>query len=370
LQRKDIRFRPLSERPNKVSIPRDMVDPDSEPAAVVLDRHGVALERISGAILRARGNSLPVILAFGAHAIKNGLGPLLIRLIEEDHLTHLATNGAGVIHDWELAYQGATSEDVRANLADGSFGIWEETGALLNLALAIGAYRDLGYGESVGAMVEGESLLVPAVGELEEAAARGITPGAESAAAAALVLLGLIRSYGIRAGTMSIPHPFKSYGLQAAAYRQGTPFTGHPMFGHDIIYCHPYNRGAAVGICAERDFLTFAGGVSRLGGGMYLSVGSAVMSPMIFEKSLSMARNIARQRGEKIEGFDVVVVDLKASSWDWSRNGEPPPSHPDYYLRYLKTFGRTGGELTYLTMDNRDFFLGLHHFLKHHGERS
>ena len=260
--------------------------------------------------------------------------------------------------------EGATSEDVRANLADGRFGIWEETGAFLNLALAVGAYRGLGYGEAVGAMVEEESIDVPATTELEEAIVRGVAPGQETTAAAAATLLELIRAGSIRVGAMGISHPFKAYGLQAAARRLAVPFTGHPMFGHDIIYCHPHSRGAAVGICAERDFLSFAHSVARLAAGVYLSVGSAVMSPMIFEKSLSMARNIAGQRGEKIEGFEVVVVDLNVSSWDWRRNGEPPQSHPDYYLRYLKTFGRTGGTLTYLAMDNRDFFLGLRHFLK------
>ena len=95
---------------------------------------------------------------------------MLIALVREGWLTHLAANGAGIIHDWELAYQGATSEDVRANIAVGEFGAWEETGRYLNLALLVGAYRGLGYGGSVGALIAGEGLDVPARSELDEAA--------------------------------------------------------------------------------------------------------------------------------------------------------------------------------------------------------
>jgi hypothetical protein len=131
------------------------------------------------------------------------------------------------------------------------------------------------------------------------------------------------------------------------------------MFGHDIIYAHPLNHGAAVGRGAERDFLRFAASISELEGGVYLSVGSAVMSPMIFEKSLSMGRNLARQRGTRIEGFALVVVDLSPVAWDWQRSGEPPPQDPAYYVRYLKTFSRMGGELSYIQADNRDFLLAL-----------
>ena len=131
------------------------------------------------------------------------------------------------------------------------------------------------------------------------------------------------------------------------------------MFGHDIIYAHPLNCGAAVGRTAERDFLRFARAVADLEGGVYLSVGSAVMSPMIFEKSLSMARNLAHQEDRRIERFSLFVVDLAAVSWDWQKAGEPLPEDPAYYVRYLKTFSRMGGELAYLQADNRDFLLAL-----------
>jgi hypothetical protein len=171
--------------------------------------------------------------------------------------------------------------------------------------------------------------------------------------------LGVIERFGLSSGPQPLTHPYKSYGLQAAAYRLKVPYTAHPMFGHDIIYAHPLNHGAAVGRTAERDFLRFARAICDLEGGVYLSVGSAVMSPMIFEKSLSMARNLAHQEGRRIERFTLVVVDLSPVSWDWQRDGEPPPEDPAYYVRYLKTFSRMGGELTYIQADNRDFLLAL-----------
>jgi hypothetical protein len=132
------------------------------------------------------------------------------------------------------------------------------------------------------------------------------------------------------------------------------------MFGHDIIYSHPLNRGAAVGRTAERDFLAFAAAIGDLEGGVYISLGSAVMSPMIFEKSLSMARNVAVQEGRTIEEFSIVVVDLAKSKWDWQKDGEPPADDPAYYVRFLKTFHRMGGRLQYVQIDNRDFLLALY----------
>jgi hypothetical protein len=104
--------------------------------------------------------------------------------------------------------------------------------------------------------------------------------------------------------------------------------------------------------------------VSRLSGGVYLSVGSAVMSPMIFEKSLSMARNIARQRGGTIEDHFMLVADLAPATWDWASAGEPPVDSSAYYLRYCKTFSRMGGTLRYLSVDNRDLLLGLRRRLR------
>ena len=135
------------------------------------------------------------------------------------------------------------------------------------------------------------------------------------------------------------------------------------MIGHDIIYNHPMNRGACLGRAAERDYLIYAESVSRMEGGVYISIGSAVMSPMIFEKSFSMAQNIAIQRGEHIDNHYILVNDLAECSWDWGQ-GEPPENNPAYYLRYNKTFSRMQGTLRYLQADNRDFLLNLTHRLE------
>jgi hypothetical protein len=165
-------------------------------------------------------------------------------------------------------------------------------------------------------------------------------------------------------GFRSIPHPFKKYSAQAAAFRLHIPFTAHPMFGHDIIYTHPVNNGAAIGRVGLRDFLTYAEQVHQLEGGVYLSVGSAVMSPMVFEKSLSMSQNLELKKGRKISNHHMVIVDLAESSWDWQRDGEPPADNPAYYLRFCKTFSRMGGTMRYVCADNRDFLLTLLHELR------
>jgi hypothetical protein len=356
LDRRGIRFRPLAERKSKVVFPRDAVSPDADPRPLP-PAGETLLDEAAARITAARSAGRPVMLATGAHAIKNGLGPVLISLLRDGWLTHLATNGAGIIHDWELAFQAATSEDVRANAAVGEFGAWEETGRFLNLGLLVGAYRGLGYGASIGALVAEEGLDIPPRPELA-AAARDFPRDADRASAA-IDLLAALEEAGIPSGPVRVPHPGKRWSVQAAAWDLGVPFTGHPMIGHDIIYEHPLASGSAIGRAAMRDFLCYAEGVSRLSGGVYLSVGSAVMSPMIFEKSLSMARNIARQRGGTIEDHFMLIVDLAPSTWDWAGGGEPPAENPAYYLRYCKSFSRMGGTLRYLTADNRDLLLGL-----------
>ena len=355
--REAIRFRPLAERKNKVQAPRDLVMPDQPgkplpaPAAETL---GELADRIKAA--RSAGSS--VVCAFGAHAIKNGLGPVLGSLMSGGWLTHLATNGAGIIHDWEIAFQGATSEDVRENVARGEFGIWEETGRYLNLAILVGAYEGLGYGQAVGALIANQGLTVPRVDELRRRVTRLLREHPDKAAAGADLLCAL-ETQDIPSGFLKVPHPFKQFSAQAAARALSVPFTGHPSIGHDIIYTHPVNSGAAIGRAAVRDFLTFTGSISRLENGVYLSVGSAVMSPMIFEKAFSMAQNVALQSGKPIRNHYILVVDLAESTWDWQRDGEPPADSPGYYLRFCKTFARMGGSMRYVRADNRDFFLSL-----------
>jgi len=354
--RRVVKMKPLAARSNKVEIERDHVPVDQELSPLPAAARGILAET-ADRIVAARQHQRPVMVTFGAHTIKNGLAPVLIRLAEDGWLTHMATNGAGIIHDWEFAFQGKSSEDVRGNVARGEFGNWEETGFYINLALNVGAYEGKGYGESVGALIENEGLDLPSQSALEAEVAEQLPVDAARAARAAY-LLDILRRFDIPSGRLDAAHPYRRYSVQAAAYRLGVPLTGHPMFGHDIIYNHPLNHGPSLGCAAQRDFLTFANSVQRIDGGVYLSIGSAVMSPMVFEKSMSMAQNVAIQNGTRITRHFILVVDLAASHWDWSR-GEPPADNPDYYLRYNKSFNRMGGTMRYLTADNRDFLLAL-----------
>jgi hypothetical protein len=355
-----VKMKPLSARPNKVVIERDQVPLGAPPRLTELSQKqmGEVIERVKAA--RAAGK--PVMLAHGAHTIKNCLAPVMIRLMEEGWLTHLATNGAGIIHDWEFAFQGESSEDVRGNVDRGEFGNWEETGFYLNLALNVGAYEGKGYGESLGAMIWNERLTIPSVEELRGVAAECFESDPERAAAA-VELARVVRKFELKAGELKIPHPWKRFSAQAGAYRLSVPYTGHPMIGHDIIYNHAMNDCGLLGRAAQRDFLAFAHNISRIDGGVYLSIGSAVMSPMIFEKSLSISQNLHIQKGGHIDNHFIQVVDLAESRWDWTQ-GEPPEDNPDYYLRYNKTFNRMGGTMRYMSADNRDFLLALWQNLK------
>ena len=358
MDRSQLIIRPLSERKNKVVFERDMISPLQKPQKLSAEGDHL-IEKTVERIRAAKEKKTSVMLTFGAHVIKNCMAPALIELMKEGWITHLATNGAGIIHDWELAYQGKTSEDVRENVDCGQFGIWEETGFYINLALIVGAFDNLGYGESVGKMIAGEGLQIPEMNTLYDVATQCMKSDPDRAAAA-IDLAGAIRHFNLKTGWLSVPHPYKKYSVQAQAYQLGIPFTGHPMFGHDIIYTHPLNHGAAIGRAALRDFLRFAGSVENLDDGVYISVGSAVMSPMIFEKSLSMSQNLKIKEGKHIDNHYILIVDLAESDWDWQKNGEPPMNHPAYYLRYCKTFHRMGGEMYYFTSDNRDFLLSLY----------
>ena len=354
--RTKLNVKPLSERYNKVNIERDQIPVTQKPNNDS-EIFKTIVNDTAKRIVRAKEINAPVMLTMGAHTIKNCMGPTIIKLMEEGWLTHLATNGAGIIHDWEFAYQGVSSEDVKANVKEGQFGIWEETGKYINLAIVVGAYEGKGYGESVGSMIENEGVQIPTEGEIEEAVKN--YKSAPEKSAAAIDLFDTIKKFNIPSGWMNIPFPYKQFCVQSAAYKLGVPFTGHPMIGHDIIYTHPVNHGAAIGRTALRDFLTFANQINQLEGGVYMSVGSAVMSPMIFEKSLSMSQNIHIQKGGHIDNHYMLIVDLAKSSWDWA-DGEPPETDPAYYLRYLKTFSRMGGIMKYLSADNRDFLLALY----------
>ena len=382
---------PLSRRVNKIDIRRDAIDPAVYPVELS-DEAFRDVEATAAELRRAKKLGAARVLTYGAHSIKNGLGPVLSRLAEGGWLTHLTTNGAGVIHDWEFAFQGQSGEDVQRYATEGQFGIWEETGRYINLAIIVGAYRGLGYGAAVGQAILDDGFEIPSDAELRDALAAGskiadvpVSPDfsnfsnlprtadvapAEFAeltqltetldrAAAAADLLRAKRRFALPDGKLEIAHPFREYSTAFRTRRADVRFTCGPMIGCDIIYTHPANDCAAIGRAAQRDFLLYADSVSRLEGGVYLSVGSAVLSPMIFEKSLSMSRNAARQEGRSITDFAIHVVDLAESTWDWTRDGEPPQTDPAYYHRYCKTFSRMGGRMTYCGADNRSWFVAL-----------
>ncbi len=361
LDRFALKMQPLSSRDNKKLIEQDHISPDVQPNPIPPVATKL-IEDVANRVRAARATNRPVMVTFGAHSIKNGLGPVFLDLIKNDWVTHLATNGAGIIHDWEFAFQGKSCEDVQQMVHEGRFGNWQETGFFINLALNVGAYLGYGYGESVGAMIDNEGLMIPSADQLMAEITEHVAENAARAAAAA-DLLEVVRRLDLQEGWLAIPHPWKRFSIQAGAFDAGIPLTGHPMIGHDIIYNHPMNYCAALGRAAERDFLTFAESVSRLEGGVYISIGSAVMSPMVFEKSLSMSQNLAIQEGRHIDNHFILVSDLAESTWDWSQ-GEPPEDNPAYYLRYNNTFARMGGTMRYLQADNRDFLLSLVHLLK------
>jgi hypothetical protein len=368
--RSRLRFLPLAARENKFRIQDIAVDSerpygDPGPAAAKIDA-------VAESIREARRRGAPVAICHGAHLIKNGLGPLLARMVEEGWLQHVATNGAGSIHDWEFAFQGRSCEDVRAYVAKGQFGIWEETGRYTALALLAGGLEGLGYGAAMGRMIVEERLRVPPRDELRELLRRRLAQAsvaddsrspAWGSFGAAADLLECMGRFGIEPGVIEIPHPFAVWSVQAACWRRGVPFTVHPGIGQDIVYTHPLVEGGALGRAAMVDFLRYAQTVRRLSSGVYLSVGSSVMSPMIFEKSVSMARNLGLQEGWVLDDFTIAVNDLATVDWDWS-GGEPPVDHPAYYVRFMKSFWRMGGRLVYVGLDNRVFLTHLYQRLR------
>jgi hypothetical protein len=215
------------------------------------------LRAVVAAIAAARAAS-GVVWGLGAHVIKTGLAPVLIDLMERGFVSAIATNGAAVIHDFEIALSGATSEDVDAALGPGQFGMAEETGRLLNDAITSGVANGLGIGQSVGAY-------------LQQLAPR-----------------------------------FAGASVIAAAARLDIPVTVHVGIGTDITHMHPAASGAALGEGSLRDFRYFVSNISRLAGGVYLNCGSAVILPEVFLKAVALARN----RGVSLEGLTTVNLDF------------------------------------------------------------
>lgn len=357
LDRQRLKLKPLSMRISKadasVLVGLGTPAPALEPA--VLAR----VEALAAQVVAAKRRGAPVLLTYGAHLFRNGLSPMIIDLMERGYLTQLTTNGAGGIHDWELAFHGRTTEDVQLYLEQGQFGIWQETGLYQNLALALGASQGLGYGQSLGKMMAEERLELPDPkalrAELGQRAAQG-----ETGLCGLAALVEVLETLGLSGQVIPLPHPGREASLLYQAYRLGIPLSICPGIGYDIIYNHPANHGGALGETALADFLTFADAVKQMEGGVYLSVGSAVMSPMILEKALSMARNLALQEGQPLGDYKLAVVDMQPGTWDWAQKGEPPKNHPAYYLRFCKSFSRMGGSFEYFELDNRVFFHNLY----------
>ena len=350
-----LRVQPLAARRSLTSVAEILIDPAS--AAPECPAADQAAERIAAA--RMRGAA--VILMYGAHLIRNGAGPLVIELMECGWVTHLATNGAGSIHDWEYAWLGRSTENVEENVATGSFGAWDETGRNLHLALLAGGLRGEGYGAAVGRFICEDGATFPSPEELKLALA---APDDALAPAQADVLAAM-RRHGLAAGRHEVAHAWKHTSLLAAAWRLGVPATVHPGIGYDIVSCHPMFNGAAIGRAAELDFKRFAESVDGLDGGIVLSVGSAIMAPQVFEKSLSCVHNLRFQEGrEAVRDHTIYVVDLQGGGgWDWSQ-GEPPKTNPAYYLRFCKSFSRMGGAMHYVESDNAAFVHRLCHALR------
>lgn len=350
-----LRVFPLSERKSYIRIdedralPTDPV-PDAGPAR---EKIAILAERIR----QARRANAAVILTYGAHLIKNGAGPLVNALIEKGMVTHVATHGAGIIHDWEFAFQGISSESVRDNAAVGRFGAWDETGRAINLAALCAAVSGAGLGEGIGRFIAEDGVTLPEPKALEEQISRA--PG-DPLTAARADLLAAMRQFRLPAGKYTIKHPNKQYSVPACAYRKRVPMTVHLGMGYDIIVNHPMFNGGALGRASGADARVMAASMLSLSGGVYLSIGSAIMSPQVFEKAFSAANNVLEQSGKPfISGHQVAIVDIQGDGgWDWTK-GEPPKESPAYYLRFCKSFHRLADDVRYFCCDNRVFLANL-----------
>jgi len=275
-----IRTYPLSARPNKVKL-SDLVGPAQAARShyPTSPLQSEMVEKVADWVVSARRADKPVIWFTGAHLIKNGLGPLLADLVERRLVTLGATNGAGAIHDFELALLGETSEHVPNALPAGQFGMAYEF-AYLNEALNVGHSMDLGYGESLGRMIC-------------DAAFRRI------------VLERIAKEDSPR----EFKHP--EVAVLAATYKSNVPMTVHATIGTDVIDQHPNFDAAAKGGTSGRDFLIFVQHITRFtDGGVVLNVGSAVTGPEVLLKAVSMAGNVGKApKGLRTADFDIRPYD-------------------------------------------------------------
>jgi hypothetical protein len=355
-----VRVFPLARRESMSRVEDILVPPDS-PAPMLDVKLQPAVKRCARDIAAARKRDAAVILMYGAHLVKNGASLLVDRLMERDWITHLATNGAGSIHDWEFAFQGWSTESVEKNVATGTFGTWDETGRNIHLALLAGALRNEGYGVALGRFIQEDGVTLPATSELE---ALLRNEPAHPMAPARAELLQVMRQHQLPAGRIDVKHPWKHTSIFGQSFRRDVPLTVHPGIGYDIISNHPWFNGAAIGRAAGIDFALIGGSIEKLDGGVVFSVGSAIMAPQVFEKSISCVNNLRLQQGRDIvRNHSFYVVDLQdGGNWDWTK-GEPPTDNPAYYLRFCKSFSRMGGTMHYLQCDNVLFLHALAHEL-------
>lgn len=299
--RSRLRLRPLEERTHDLDR-CSLIFPDSprEPF-----QHE-ALPELAERIVEAAAADRSVIFLCGAHVLRKGNGPLLVDLMERGLLTHLALNGAGAIHDFELAMIGHTCESVARYVSSGEFGLWHETGRI-NEAAVVAQREGIGLGEAIGRMIEEEAF------------------------------------------------PYRETGVLAAGSRLGVPVTVHVAIGQDIVHEHPNFDAAATGAASYADFLIFTQSVAGLEGGVMLNVGTAVMGPEVYLKALTMARNVAHQDGQSIRRFTTAVFDVVELGDEL--HAEARKSDPRYYFRPYKTvLVRTvadGGASHYVRGDHR-----------------
>jgi len=216
------------------------------------------IEKLAEKIKKARQNNKKIILMMGAHLIKVGLSLFIIDLIKKKFINHIAMNGAGMIHDFELALIGATSEDVSVSIKDGSFGMAEETGHYLNKAAKTAARKNSGLGREVGELIE------------------------------------------------NLNCKYKDFSIIYTAYKNNIPITIHTAIGTEIIYQHPECDGAALGKSSYEDFKILIESISKLQGGVIINLGSAVILPEVFLKAFTMARNL----GYEIKNFTAANLDM------------------------------------------------------------
>jgi len=246
------------------------------------------LTGLAHAARRARDQEQPVVVFIGGHVVKTGMGPLLIRMISEGLITHVAGNGAIMVHDYELTTAGKTSEWVAESIQDGTFGMWSELQPLADVA-AVAANKGTGYGEEMGCQ--------------------------------------LLRHTSTN----------MTGSIFAAGYECNVPVTVHPLIGGDVF--HPYVQdGASFGKACFTDFRIFAASIYELQwkGGVFICIGSAVHGPEVYLKALSWARNVLRQEGKTQTPFVTGVMDMYPLPSNW-RDGEASEDSPGYYFRPWKT---------------------------------